>query len=97
MSDKTGTYFKVYWPDDEPEYEGVHGHVGFDVFCAVMKQQGFYTPSVVEQLEHVYFRYMPTHDQTLDGIYIECPEGPGPGAFPVTVWRFPPLRKKEVR
>jgi len=93
---KTGTYFNVHWEDSQPEYEGVHGHVEFDVFCSVMKNQGLPTPRDNNQLEHVYFRYIPDYHGTLDGIYIECSKGPG--AFPVTVWRFPPLKsEREAR
>lgn len=86
VSDKTGTYFDVHWEDGDPNYEGVRGHVGIDVFAAVMKQQGMDAPEDANALEHVYFRYVPARRGSLDGLYMECSRGPG--AFPVTVWRF---------
>lgn len=88
---KDGEYFKVYWSDDDPSYEGVHGHVGFDVFCEAMKREGLPGPASEADLEHVYFRCVPVSRNGCDGLYMQCRKGPG--AFPVTVWRFVPFAR----
>jgi len=85
MKKNHGKYLSVYWGDDDPSYEAVHGHVGLEVFSEAMTQQGLPAPDSAACLEHVYFRFVPSRG-VLDGLYIEVSKSPG--AFPVTLWRF---------
>lgn len=80
-----GEEIELYWPYGDPEFIAVKGHVSRVDFASATSEHGLDLLGD-EDLSHEFARWEPCSTGEVDSWLRIRPKGPG--AFPVTIYRF---------